>query len=46
MGERAQPPFGAVAHDRGADGLGDNKTDPRRVTRTRVGLVGVNHDEP
>ena len=41
----AQSALGAVAHDRTADGLGDNKTDPRRLSRTRVGLVGVDHDQ-
>ena len=33
------------ADDGVADRLGDNKTDPRRLTRTRVGRVGMHHDE-
>jgi len=43
--ERAQDTFGPVADHRVAHGFGDDKTDPRRLTRTHVGLVGMKHEE-
>lgn len=43
--QRPQASLGPVADHGAAHGFGDNKTDPRRLSRTRVGLVGVDHDQ-
>jgi len=43
--ERPQDPFRAVADHRVPHRFGHDKTDPRRLTRARVGEVGMYHDK-
>jgi hypothetical protein len=43
--ESPQDPLRTVPDHRVADSLGDDKTDPRRLTRARVGRVGMHHHE-
>lgn len=42
---RAHTTFDPVSRDRATDGLGHNKTDPRRSNLPRIGLVGMHDDQ-
>jgi hypothetical protein len=42
--QSSQHPLRAVTHHRIAHSLGDNKTDPRRLTAACVGRVGMHGD--